>query len=485
MNVTGLYFRNGLRIHSATIQTTLSAQSWLTLGSGANQFEFTVAVRLCPFHDIAFAHTAEAMSAVLIIFEALEDVLSVYQSLSCGHAALGVRNHAIVLVVARILAFVWPDRGLQGWSLAAHDIFSIIVERFWCAFTKLLIPLIGQVSAASPCSHNGTGNGRFLVPDRCARLAVIVIRLADDVGRAVGWNGNVWNGNRADELLADGTIHIGLSVHVDDGVRLCHSHRIAFRVDSFLHSLSAIHADLPVSIVVDRPFRTQIVVRATCVVVTVLQALVVGIAPMFCKVLALYAEIVVAAHRRDVGIAAIVAEFAIVAAVQTFVAVATLLTDEVVEVILERTVVRTITVFAMITVCTILALAAELAKLVWLEAFTAVGTEMLVPIRTLRTDAVFAMVVFLTFLTKHAVWAFRIVWAFLAVRTNMLFIFARLDAIAMRTTRVFRIGLAASLAKAAIVAKLLTFTFYASAALIAKPAVFLATMNAMCTSTSG
>ena len=268
-------------------------------------------------------------------------------------------------------------------------------------------------------------------------------------------------------------------------IGFCSGDDITICMDGLLDGSSAVLADLPVCIVVAFPTCHNVIMCTACIVVAKLQALVVGIAPVFCKVFTLYAEVVVAAHRRDVGPAAFVAEFAIVAAVQTFVAIATFLTDEVVEVILERTVVWAIAVFAVIVAGTVLALAAVFAEFVWLEAVTTVGTEVLVPIAAFRTDAVFAVVVFLTFFTQHAIRTFCIVWAFLAIRTNVLSIFARLDAIAMRTTRVFRIGLAASLAKAAIVAKLLTFTFYASAALIAKPAVFLATMNAMCTSTSG
>jgi len=69
--------------------------------------------------------------------------------------------------------------------------------------------------------------------------------------------------------------------------------------------------------------------------VALLQALLVGIAPMLGELIALYADSVVAALGQGVGLAAALAEAAVIATVRTLVAVAALLADEVVEVVRE------------------------------------------------------------------------------------------------------------------------------------------------------
>lgn len=250
-------------------------------------------------------------------------------------------------------------------------------------------------------------------------------------------------------------------------------------MDGFVDGSAAVLACLPVCLAVARPLVADVGVSAVGIVVALLQTLVILVAPVLSKVLALHAEVVVATLRRGVRLAAVVAEFAIVAAVETFVAVTTLQADEVVEVILERTILRAIVVLAMVVVGTVLTLATIFAEFVHLEAVAAVGAEMLVPVAALRTDLVFAMVVSLALLAQHAVRTIIIVWALLTVGTNMFCIFARLDAIAVSATRIFTIGTAATLAKAAVVAEFHTFAFHTTATLIAEPTVLLAAVDAM------
>jgi hypothetical protein len=250
-------------------------------------------------------------------------------------------------------------------------------------------------------------------------------------------------------------------------------------VDGFVDGSAAVLAYLPVSLAVALPFAADAVVSAVGIVVALLQALLVFVAPVLGKVFALHAEVVVAAHRRDIGTAAIVAELAIFAAVEAFVAVAALLADEVVGVVLEGTVVGAVAVFAMVTIGTILALAAKLAEFVGLEAVAAVGAEMLVPFAALGTYFMLAMIVLLAIFAEHAVRAFRVLGACSALRTGMLFVVARHDAIAVRATRIFRFFVAAFFAKATIIANLLAGGFYAIAALTAYPIVVLAAVDAV------
>lgn len=239
---------------------------------------------------------------------------------------------------------------------------------------------------------------------------------------------------------------------------------------SFADGSTTIVADQPVSIVVAVPTCAYACVCAFLVMVALLQTLVVCVAPMLYEVFALYAEVVVATHRRSVGIAAFRAEFAIVAAVQTFEAIATLLADEVVAVF--ELIFRTVAVLAMVSAS--LAFAAELANLVWLEAIATVRTKMLFPFVAFRTDFVDAMVAVHTVLAITAELAFCIVGTLLTFRTDVVVVFARPDAIAMRATCIFRMGQAATLAKAAIIAELLTFAFHTATTLFAKPHIVFA-----------
>lgn len=226
-------------------------------------------------------------------------------------------------------------------------------------------------------------------------------------------------------------------------------------MDGFFYGSATYQTNLPVSAFVACPFRTYISMRAGGVVIAFVQALVVGIAPVFCKVFALHAEVVVATHRLCIRLAAVVAEFAVVAAVETFVAVAALLADEVVEVVLERSIIWAIAVLAMFL--TVLALTAVLAEFVYLEAFAAVRAEVLVPLGAFRTNLVLAMVVLHTLLAQSAVFALIIVWALHTVGTQMVVELARLYAVVVSAARILRIGFTATLAKATFITEILTF----------------------------
>lgn len=254
------------------------------------------------------------------------------------------------------------------------------------------------------------------------------------------------------------------------GVGFAHGFRIAFRMRSFADGSTTIVADQPVSALVAVPTCAYACVCAFLIMVAIFQTLVVCIAPMLYEVLALYAEVVVAAHRRSVGCTAFCAEFAIVAAVHTFEAIATLLADEVVAVF--ELIFRTVAVLAMVSAS--LALAAELANLVWLEAIATVRTKVLFPFVAFRTDFVDAMVAVHTVLAITAELALCIVGTLLTFRTDMVVVFARPDAIAMRATCIFRMGQATTLAKAAIIAELLTFAFHTATTLFAKPHIVFA-----------
>lgn len=254
------------------------------------------------------------------------------------------------------------------------------------------------------------------------------------------------------------------------GVGFAHGFRIAFRMRSFADGSTTIVADQPVSALVAVPTCAYACVCAFLIMVAIFQTLVVCIAPMLYEVLALYAEVVVAAHRRSVGCTAFCAEFAIVAAVHTFEAIATLPADEVVAVF--ELIFRTVAVLAMVSAS--LALAAELANLVWLEAIATVRTKVLFPFVAFRTDFVDAMVAVHTVLAITAELALCIVGTLLTFRTDMVVVFARPDAIAMRATCIFRMGQATTLAKAAIIAELLTFAFHTATTLFAKPHIVFA-----------
>ena len=129
---------------------------------------------------------------------------------------------------------------------------------------------------------------------------------------------------------------------------------------------------------------------AILVVVAEFEALVVFVAPMFGEFVALYAEVVVAAHRRCIVGTAIEAEPTFVASVFAFVAIAALLTDEVVAVVV---VFGTNVMLAMLSA--VFAESAVLAECALVEAIAAIGADMVVKVRTIGAEFVFAMVVFL------------------------------------------------------------------------------------------
>ena len=129
---------------------------------------------------------------------------------------------------------------------------------------------------------------------------------------------------------------------------------------------------------------------AIFVVVAEFEALVVFVAPVLGEFVAFYAKVVVAAHRRCIVGAAIETEFAAIAAVNAFVAIAALVADEVVAVVV---VLRTNAVLAMLlAVRTESAIFAELA---FVETIAAIGADMVVKVRSIGTEFVFAMIVFL------------------------------------------------------------------------------------------
>ena len=129
---------------------------------------------------------------------------------------------------------------------------------------------------------------------------------------------------------------------------------------------------------------------AISVVVAEFEALVVFVAPVLGKFVAFDAEVVVAAHGRCIVGAAIETKFAAIAAVNAFIAIAALVADEVVAVVV---VLRTNVVLAMLlAVRTESAVFAEFALV---EAIAAIGADMVVKVRTIGAEFVFAMVVFL------------------------------------------------------------------------------------------
>ena len=121
--------------------------------------------------------------------------------------------------------------------------------------------------------------------------------------------------------------------------------------------------------------------QAFCIVLAEFEALVVLVAPMLGKFVALDAEVVVAAYRRCVVGAAVETELADVATVLAFVAVAALVADEVAaEVVVALGADIVVAMFA-----AALAEATVFAKLAFVEALAAIGADMVVPVRTVGT----------------------------------------------------------------------------------------------------
>ena len=162
-------------------------------------------------------------------------------------------------------------------------------------------------------------------------------------------------------------------------------------MDSLVHCNAAVLADMPVSGAVHVPGRADVQVSAVRVVVAEFETLVVFIAPMLGKLIALYTEVVVAASIHGVVVAAILAESTVVALI-AFIAVAALFADEVVAFIVVQ---RADVVFAMLVAA--LAQTAVFAKFIKFEALAAVLTQTAVlALFVLRTLSAFgAKVVFI------------------------------------------------------------------------------------------
>lgn len=254
--------------------------------------------------------------------------------------------------------------------------------------------MVAEVLAASP--YGVCGIARSFAECDVAHFAFIVLWLIDDIRRTVFWNGKIRNRNCAEELFTDSAEYVSLAVPVLLRVRLCDGNRFTFCMGILVNSSATIEANVPMSVAVALPLCADICVNAIGIVVTLLEALLVGIAPMFHELAAFYAKLVCTAYRFCVSLAASNAEFAFVATVTAFEAVATLVADKVVAVVFERAVVRTVIVFAVIAFSTTLALAAELAKFVWIEAVAAVCAKMLFPFVSFRTESVLAVIVALT-----------------------------------------------------------------------------------------
>ena len=208
--------------------------------------------------------------------------------------------------------------------------------------------------------------------------------------------------------------------------------------------------------------------------VALLQALLVGIAPMLGELVALHADSVVAAHSLGVGLAAALAEAAVIATVRTLVAVAALLADEVVEVVVVGAL-GAVVMLAMLAA--VLTQAAVFAQLILLEAVAAVGAQVLVPLTAIRAEAVLAVVVSLAVLTHAAVFALRIVGALLAVQAEVLFIVARSNAVAVGAVGILAVRCAALFAEAAVVASIHASPFCTFAALFAQPFILFAAVD--------
>ena len=129
-------------------------------------------------------------------------------------------------------------------------------------------------------------------------LARVVGGLRDDVGAAVGGCLDVGDGDDAHLVVADGAVHLGRAVGMGGGVGRGQSGGLAFRVDGLVQGYAAVFADEPVGVAVDAPRGADVGVCAVGIVLAELEALVVLVAPVFGKVVALDAEVVVAAYRR-------------------------------------------------------------------------------------------------------------------------------------------------------------------------------------------
>ena len=217
------------------------------------------------------------------------------------------------------------------------------------------------------------------------------------------------------------------------GVGLGNGHRLAFGMESFADSRTAIEAHMPMGIAVALPIVGHICVSAGGIVVALLKTLLVGIAPMVGKGKACHAKLMLTALRLSVGEATSEAQLAIVATIVAFEAVVTLLTNKVVA-IFEVKAIGAVVMHAMITIGTILALAAELTKFVHLEAVAAIAADVLIPFGAIGTEAMLAMIVLLAIGTKEAILTVRLVGTNHAARANVLFIIRRHNAKAMRTS---------------------------------------------------
>jgi hypothetical protein len=216
-------------------------------------------------------------------------------------------------------------------------------------------------------------------------------------------------------------------------------------------------------------------VQAFCIVLAEFEALVVLIAPMLGKFVALDAEVVVAANRRRVVGAAVETELADVATLLAFVAVAALVADEVsAEVVVALRADIVVAMFA-----AVLAQSAVFAKLAFVEAFAAIGADVVVPVRTVGTEFMLAVIVCLAIGAEAAVLAFFILRACSALGAEMVFVVGGSDAVAMFATLRLAVVIAAIFAKLAVGAKFDAGSFGALAALRTFPVVLFAAMYAM------
>lgn len=244
-------------------------------------------------------------------------------------------------------------------------------------------------------------------------------------------------------------------------------------MDSLIYGRSAVAADVPVRCAVGLPFVGHARVRAI-IMVALPEALLVGVAPMLCELVALHADSVVAAHSLGVGLAAALAEAAVIAAVAALVAVAALLADEVVEVVIVGAL-GAVVMLAMLAA--VLALAAVFAQLILLVAVAAVRAEVFVPLTAVRAEAMFAVVVSLAVLAQTTVFALRIVGALLAVGAEVFFVVTRSYAVAVGAISILAVRCAAFFAETTVVASIHSFTFGTFAALFAEPFILFAAVD--------
>ena len=127
--------------------------------------------------------------------------------------------------------------------------------------------------------------------------------------------------------------------------------------------------------------------------------------------------------------------------INAFVTIAALLTDEVVAVIV---VLRTNVMLAMLSA--VFTQSAVLAKFTLVEAIAAVGADMVVEVRTIRAEFVFAVIVCLAVLAQAAVLALLILGTLLTLGTEMVFIVGGSNAVAMPATFRLTVLVAASFA---------------------------------------